>query len=57
MTLTIEIKNVYGNDLIYPVCDTAKKLCSITGYKTFNTNTIKTLKEIGYVFKTDSINL
>tara|TARA_R100001460_G_scaffold7778_1_gene19499 strand:+ start:111 stop:284 length:174 start_codon:yes stop_codon:yes gene_type:complete len=57
MTLTIEIKNVYGNDLIYPVCDTAKKLCSITGYKTFNTNTIETLKEIGYVFKTDSINL
>jgi len=50
MNLTIEIKNVYGNELIYPVCDKAIKLCSLTAYKTFSKHAISTLKSLGYTF-------
>ena len=57
MDLTIEKKNVYGNDLVYPICEKAKKLCSLTGQKTFNQNTIKVLKELGYSFKHKEIEV
>ena len=50
MNLTIEIKNVYGNELIYPICDKALKLCSLTGQKTFSKGAINTLKMLGYSF-------
>ena len=50
MNLTIELKTVYGNDLIYPVCDKAKKLCQITNQKTFSQFAIQKLKEVGYTF-------
>ncbi len=50
MNLTIEIKNVYGNELIYPVCDKAIKLCLLTGQKTFRKGSIRILKELGYTF-------
>lgn len=55
--LTVEIKNIYGNELIYPVCNTAKSLCSITGAKTFNSFTIGQLKSIGYTFITASTQI
>ena len=50
MNLTIEIKSVYGNELIYPVCNQALKLCSLTGQKTFKKSSIRILKELGYSF-------
>ena len=50
MNLTIEIKTVYGNELVYPICDKALKLCSLTGQKTFSKGAISTLKELGYTF-------
>ena len=48
--LTIEIKNVYGNELIYPVCEKAQKLVNLTGQKTFSKYAISTLKSLGYSF-------
>jgi len=48
MTITVEIKNVYGNETIYPVCDTAKKLAKLTGNKTLTLAAIQTIKELGY---------
>ena len=36
MTITVSIKNVYGNDLIYPVCDKAIQFAKLTGKKTFS---------------------
>jgi len=50
MNLIIEIKNVYGNELVYPICDKALKLCSLTGQKTFSKGAISTLKLLGYSF-------
>ena len=50
MNLIIEIKTVYGNELVYPVCEKALKLCSLTGQKTFSKGAINTLKMLGYSF-------
>lgn len=44
----VRIKNVYGNELIYPNCDTTRLLIKLTGKKTFNYSDINTLKQIGY---------
>ena len=50
MKLTVEVKNVYGNDLVYPVCDYAKGLCRITGQRTFSNWHIEELKGLGFTF-------
>lgn len=49
--LTVEIKSVYGNELIYPACDTSRVLCRLMGKKTLSDNDVKQLKSIGYTFK------
>ena len=50
MNLIIELKTVYGNDLIYPICNKAIKLCQLTNQKTFSKFAINKLKELGYTF-------
>ena len=50
MNLIVRKERVWGNDLVYPICDKAKKLCSITPHKTFSPFAIQRLKELGYKF-------
>jgi hypothetical protein len=57
MNLIIEQKRVYGNDLIYPICDKAKKLCSLTNQKTFSKYAINVLKQLGYTFTQREVSL
>jgi len=44
----VEIRNVYGNELIYPVNETAKLLTALTGKKTLSSWDIKNIKALGY---------
>ena len=46
--VTIDIKNVYGNELIYPVCFNAKKFTSLTKNKTLSKKDIDIIKTLGY---------
>ena len=48
MTITVEIKNVYGNETIYPVCDTAKTFAAIAGTKTLTRHALSLIKAMGY---------
>jgi hypothetical protein len=48
MNITVEIKNVYGVERIYPVCTKAKLLCALSYNKTFNRDDIKKIKLLGY---------
>lgn len=34
-TVQLQVKSVYGNELIYPVNDNAKVFAALTGTKTF----------------------
>lgn len=51
MKLLVIIKNVYGNEMIYPVCDKAKLLCKLSGKKTFTKDSLSILKQLGYEFE------
>lgn len=46
--IQLSIKSTYGNQLIYPMCETALKLAKLAGKKTLNGSDIKTIRELGY---------
>ena len=46
--ITVDIKNVYGNELIYPVCFNAKRFISLTKNKTLSKKDIDIIKTLGY---------
>ena len=46
--IKVSIKNVYGSDIIYPICDTAKEFASIAGTKSLASRTIKSIRRLGY---------
>jgi len=48
MKIQVTIKNIYGNQLIYPVCQKAKYFAELTKTKTFNKNDINTIKKLGF---------
>ena len=48
MQLIVEKKSVYGNQLIYPVCNKAKLFSSISGNKTLLPEVIEDIKKLGY---------
>lgn len=57
MELIIKIKNVYGNEAIYPVCEKGGSLAKFKGQKTFTRRDIDILKQLGYSFIVEQIGL
>lgn len=47
-TINVVIKNQYGNDAVYPACETSKFFCDLAGKKTLSLHMITTIKEQGY---------
>lgn len=50
MEIVVKRKTVYGNNLIYPLCDTAKCLAMLADTKTFTTRQVEIIKALGYKF-------
>ena len=48
MEITVRRKTVYGNETIYPVCDTAKCLTMLGDTKTITQRQIGIIKALGY---------
>ena len=48
MELIVEKKSVYGNQLIYPICNKAKLFANISGNKTLLPEVIECIKKLGY---------
>lgn len=46
--IVVKRKNVYGNEMIYPVCDTAKNLTMLANTKTLTPAQISIIKALGY---------
>lgn len=40
-TIQVTVKDVYGQELVYPVCDQAKRLAALVGTKTLTTVTLR----------------
>ena len=47
--IEVEVRNVYGNKLVYPANELAHKFAKLLNTKTFNRQTILGLKDMGYV--------
>ena len=48
MILQVEIRNVYGNEAIYPANDAAATFAAIAGTKTLRRETITLAKSLGF---------
>ena len=46
-TIQVEVKNVYGTERIYPLCDNTKRFARLTNTKTFNREIMSIIKQIG----------
>ena len=47
----VEIKNVYGNEVIYPVNSVAQMFAAIAGTKTLTRAVVQQIKALGYSFQ------
>lgn len=56
-TITVKIKNVYGTDKVYPVCEQALRFANLTGTKTLTDWHIKTIKNMGFGIEVQSQTL
>ena len=45
--IILEVKNVYGNELIYPSCHIANALIKLKDKKTFNRSDLDVFKSLG----------
>lgn len=50
MEVKVEIKSVYGQDKIYPMCINGETLAAIAGTKTLTVETVALAKRLGYRF-------
>ena len=48
MNIEVEVKNIYGREVIYPLCPTGKLLAELSDMKTFTPKTINVIKQLGY---------
>lgn len=51
-TITVEIRDIYGKQTIYPVCDKARTFAELTGTKTLTDRHIEIIKRLGYTIIT-----
>ena len=51
-SITVEVRNVYGNTLVYPVCDTAKLFARIANKTTLNASILNDVVQLGYQIST-----
>lgn len=46
--ITVAVREVYGNPLVYPADDQAALFAALIGAKTFNRQQLATIKALGY---------
>lgn len=46
--IKVSVRNVYGNETVYPVCPQAKLLSQLAGTKTLTPEALRTISDLGY---------
>ena len=44
----VDIKQVYGNETVYPVCENAKLFAQLAGTRTLTRSALSVIKQLGY---------
>jgi|TARA_A100000171_G_C2129619_1_gene145820 hypothetical protein len=56
LNMKVFYKNVYGNDLCYPFCNTAKKFAKLINQKTFSSYHLHNISHLGYAIDVVAYN-
>jgi hypothetical protein len=48
MNIIVEVRSVYGNQAVYPACDTSRLLAKLAGTKTFTKSALDAIEKLGY---------
>jgi len=48
MNIQVQVKTIYGNKTIYPLCEKAKIFASMVGQKTLTMQDVEHIKKLGY---------
>ena len=56
LQIRVYYKTVYGNDLCYPKCMTAKKFARLTNQKTLSQSALNLIQDMGYAILVDAYN-
>jgi hypothetical protein len=51
MSITVRVKNIYGNKTVYPVCQSAKVFAQIAGHSTLTSATLDGIRRLGYLIE------
>lgn len=54
-TIKVNVKSVYGNTMVYPICDDAKRFASIANTQTLTSSTVALIKGLGYTIQVEPI--
>jgi hypothetical protein len=57
MQIIVQLKNNYGTQTVYPVCENAKHFTKIAGTKTLTNVHIETIKQLGFEIKIKQDNI
>ena len=56
-SITVQIKNVYGNETIYPACPTSAFFCRLARTKTITDDMLRLIRAQGYEIRTEAPKL
>tara|TARA_R100001377_G_scaffold20161_1_gene10599 strand:+ start:382 stop:573 length:192 start_codon:yes stop_codon:yes gene_type:complete len=57
MNITVKVKNNWGREDIYPVCQSAKSFARIAGTTTITKDAIELIKQLGYKVQVEQVTL
>jgi len=46
--IVVEVRTVYGNEMIYPACEKAQSFCAIAGTRTLPRHLLKHITALGF---------
>ena len=46
--ITVEVRTVYGNEMVYPADDAAAQFCNIAGTRTLPASILPFIRALGY---------
>jgi len=55
--LVVKIKSVWGTERIYPICEKSRLFATLIGTKTLDKSAIVLIRQLGYDFKHEEINI
>ena len=55
-TIDVQVREVYGNRTVYPVCPTAQLLAQLAGTRTLTPAALRTIEQLGFTVRRVSPN-